>query len=190
LNSLPAPPIPLSVNGFNEDRVKQLAESFGSKEKVIKVLEEFTSIPHAPYVQLPKIPESLGPVQTLPIELDNLQQDMLNATVTNHSTEIVVDHISQAKWDESQNRALWLTYFSDNSHSWLARSSFEDPDGTTNDIFLSWCQQNRIPIGPPKKGQDHSHLKFCWHQKEAEGEVEIEEQLAVEVEIIQVRMVE
>lgn len=39
----------------------------------------------------------------------------------------------------------------DGTRSWEPRASFVDRDGTTNDVFQSWCEQNRTPTGPPKK---------------------------------------
>jgi len=166
LNSIPGLPTILKVSPFSSDRIEKLAESFGSTEKVLEVIKEFTELPSPQYIPLPKATLAQTLQYTIPTaEATTMEDSGTHTEAPTESLVVCVSYIAQCQWNEDSNAPSWLTYYSDGSRSWEPRSSFVDSDGTQTDIFKDWCSQNRVPSGPPKKRKRK--------QSESENEKEV-----------------
>ena len=109
---------------LNEERMNKLAETFGSKDKVLQVLKEYTCLPlyvllvnnyliptRIPYV--PLSPHGLNP--NSPLELVENQNSEAQIEY-NVGDELHVSRISNCRWNEDLNVPQWLVYYSGNFH--------------------------------------------------------------------------
>jgi len=136
LNGIPELPTPVQYQQLSDSHMKNLEATFGSKDKLTAVLSEFLDLPRTPYTPLPVI---LEVADSQPV-----------ASPTPDVQELQVTRITKQRWSVERKAPEWYTHFSDGSKSWEPQDSFEDSDGTTTDLFKSFCLQCKPLTGPPK----------------------------------------
>jgi len=143
LKSLPGNPQPLPVRSFSDTRIELLSESFGSKQRVLEVIQEFTGRPLLAYIPLSQPQPDPSVIHAPSIALEQCIE-------APSDTELVVTDITKSRWNHNKNQAEWYTTYSDGSKSWEPRESFEDVDAVT-DIFREYIKIHPTPTPAPKK---------------------------------------
>jgi len=95
----------------------------------------------------------------LPPFIEIESQSIIRPIPVENIPELQVTRITKQHWNVQRNAPEWYTHFSDGTKSWEPKESFEDNDGTTTDLFSTYCVQHKPLTGPPKQRKTRSNKK-------------------------------
>lgn len=146
LNSMPADiPTHIDIPRPSETRIASLGKTFGSKEKVNAVLDQYYNCVGS--VTFSKLPECRSSF-VYPEREEDDEETLLESVFEQADTQVENSDSDQeegffqinsiTKRQNIKGVWKWRVVWSDKSTSWVERESFQRSDGLWNDLYLSY----------------------------------------------------
>lgn len=129
----------VNVSKPPESRLRTLSQTFGSRQKVDLVLDEFLLLPVTPFISL--ISNTIAPID-LPTNLP--ETGGIEDIVEENDPEYEVKDILSHRWNKEKQRYEWRVRWGDDSTTWNPREDFLNADGTVTDIYQEYTSKHKL----------------------------------------------